>query len=140
MNATIDDRMAILKMIEESKITAEQGAQLLAALGNNGGKMQSEKATSQPFAPLAQSPETGKGRQRLFRVLVSDTRSGRVRTSVTIPLSLVRWGLKIGAKYADEVDGIDLEQLGDILESDADGQIIDVMDEEDGEHVQIFIE
>jgi hypothetical protein len=50
------------------------------------------------------------------------------------------WGLKIGAQFAPEVSDVNLTQLGEALRSGVEGKIIDVVDEEDGEHVEIFVE
>jgi hypothetical protein len=63
-----------------------------------------------------------------------------VRVSVRLPLSLVKWGMKVGGQFSPEVKGIDFEELSEIISSETDGKLIEVMDEEDGEHVQIFIE
>jgi hypothetical protein len=128
LNTASDERTTILRMIEERKITADEGAQLLSALG---------KPAETKSAP---PPAAGEGKGRFFKVLVTDMRSGHAKTTVTIPLSLVRWGLKVGAKYSGELDGIDMDELADLLASGMPGQLIDVMDEEDGEHVQIFVE
>jgi hypothetical protein len=49
-------------------------------------------------------------------------------------------GLRIGAQYAPELQGLDLNKLISEVRSGASGKIIDVIDEEDGEHVEIFIE
>jgi hypothetical protein len=129
MLATVsDERTTILRMIDEKKITAEQGAQLLAALG--------KQAEGMP--PLSSSSEKTKG--RVFKVLVSDTVTGRSKVSVTLPLGLVRWGLKVGARYSGDLEGIDMDELADLITNEVQGQLVDVIDEEDGEHVQIFIE
>jgi hypothetical protein len=128
LSTATDERASILRMIDEHKITADQGAQLLAALG---------KSTEQA-SPASSSIEKGKG--RFFKVLVNDTVTGRAKVTVTLPLSLVRWGLKVGARYSHEVEGIDMDELADLITNEVQGQIVDVIDEEDGEHVQIFIE
>jgi len=134
-NAVNEENLKILRMIEERRITAEQGAQLLAA----GNKPASEIAAfSKPAEEVAAAPKTGKW--RYFRVLITDTASGKVRTSVTLPLSLVKWGLKVGGQFSPEVKGIDVDELSDIINSETNGKLVDVMDDEDGEHVEIFIE
>jgi hypothetical protein len=126
-NTVNEENLKILRMIEERRITAEQGAQLLASGSKPAGEV------------IPAAPKTGKG--RYFKVLVTDTASGKVRTSVTLPLSLVKWGLKVGGKFAPEVNGIDMDELSEIINTEiGDGKLVDVMDEEDGEHVQIFIE
>ena len=49
-------------------------------------------------------------------------------------------GMKIGAHFAPEVEGVDMTNVMDALRSGVTGKIIDVTDEDDGEHVEIFIE
>jgi hypothetical protein len=128
MNAT-DERMLILRMIEEGKISAEEGAKLLASIGQEPSKKQKALATQKKL-----------GGAQWFRVRVSDTRTGKMKALVNLPIGLMDWGLKVGAQFAPEMDGIDLSELSEILRSGADGKIVEVIDEEDGEHVEIYIE
>ncbi|MBE0408387.1 MAG: hypothetical protein IBX69_01500 [Anaerolineales bacterium] len=124
---TTEERMKILKMIREGKITAEEGAKLLTALGEGS------PASRKP------SPRPGGG-ARWFRVRVTDMATGKTKTSVNIPIGLMEWGMQIGAQFAPEVGNIKLDQLHEMLDSGMEGKIVDVIDEEDGEHVEIFIE
>ncbi|NOZ29261.1 MAG: DUF2089 domain-containing protein [Chloroflexi bacterium] len=126
--ATAEERRKILKMVEEGKITAEEGARLLAAL-----------ADEQRIGPSSEPTGTGAG-ARWFRIRVTDTATGKQKVSVSIPLGLVSAGLKIGARFAPEVEGIRLEEVAEIIRSGTSGKIIDVLDEEEGEHVEIFVE
>jgi len=48
--------------------------------------------------------------------------------------------MKIGAHFAPEVEGVDMSNVMDAMRSGMTGKIIDVMDEDDGEHVEIYIE
>jgi len=125
--ATVEERMKILKMIEEGKISAEEGARLLAALN------QTRKTASSGM-------QVGGGSPRWLRVRVTDVRTGRSKASVQIPLTLVDAGLKIGAHFAPEVEGVDMSNVMDALRAGMTGKIIDVVDDEDGEHVEIFVE
>ena len=55
-------------------------------------------------------------------------------------MSLVEVGARLGARFAPELEGMD---VGDILEqvkSGVQGKFIDVEDIEDGERVEIYIE
>ena len=122
-----EERLKILNMVREGKITAEEGAKLLAALSGSGRT--GRKAAAKP----ASGP-------RWFRVRVTDMATGKTKTSVNIPLGLMEWGLQIGAQFAPEVGEINLERLNEMLNSGVEGKIVDVIDEEDGEHVEIFIE
>ncbi len=118
--------MKILKMVEEGKISAEEGAKLLAAL------RQAEKAGDQ----AGRRPGGG----RWLRIRVTDVASGRSKASVQIPLGLIDAGLKIGAHFAPEVEGVDMTNVLEAVRSGVTGKIIDVMDDEDGEHVEIYVE
>jgi len=124
--ASVDDRMKILKMIEEGKLSAEEGTKLLVALGTK--KPTSARGPGMP------------GAAKWLRIRVTDTRSGRSKASVQIPLALVDAGLKIGAHFAPEVEGVDMSNVMEAMRSGMTGKIIDVTDDEDGEHVEIYIE
>jgi hypothetical protein len=122
--ASSEERMKILKMIDEGKITAEEGAKLLSALGER------HETSRKP-------PRSATGGKRWLRIRVTDTNTGKPKASVNLPLGLVDAGLNIASQYAP---GIASEELIDAINAGAEGKIIDVTDDEDGEHVEIFIE
>jgi hypothetical protein len=126
--ANAEERMKILKMIDEGKLSAEEGAKLLSALSSN-----------QKASPSSSINLGGSG-ARWLRVRVTDTVSGRSKATVQIPISLIDAGMKIGAHFAPEVAGVDMSEVMDALRNGMTGKIIDVMDDEDGEHVEIFVE
>jgi hypothetical protein len=109
--ASSEERMKILKMIEEGKLSAEEGTKLLATLTENRGPTP-PRAPGMPGAPRW----------------------------LQIPLALVDAGMKIGAHFAPEVEGVDMGNVMEALRSGMTGKIIDVTDEEDGEHVEIYVE
>jgi hypothetical protein len=123
--ATVEERMQILKMIEEGKISAEEGAKLLAAL-------------SASTKPSTQKRE-GSGPKQ-FRVRVTDLASGRNKVNINIPMSLVNVGLKMGARFAPDIEGVNFDEVMEAVRSGSQGKIIDVVDDEDGERVEIYVE
>lgn len=127
MNAA-DERMMILKMIEEGTISADEGARLLTSV---------DRGTDRSLEKIA---PRGKGGAKWFRVRVTDTRTGKSKATVSLPLALMDWGLRVGAQFAPEVGNIDLGELSEILSQGMEGKIVDVLDEEDGEHVEIYID
>jgi hypothetical protein len=127
--ANSEERMKILKLIEEGKISADEGSKLLSALSD-----------SRRGIPTPPRPSGIGGGARWLRVRVTDTRTGRSKASVQIPLALVDAGMKIGAHFAPEVEGVDMSNVMEALRAGVTGKIIDVVDEEDGEHVEIFVE
>jgi len=130
--ANIEERMKILKMIEEGKISADEGAKLLAAL--------SEPRKGVPTPPRPPSPPGMGGGARWLRIRVTDVNTGRSKASVQIPLALVDAGMKIGAHFAPEVEGVDMTNVMEALRMGVTGKIIDVVDDQDGEHVEIYVE
>lgn len=128
--ANSEERMKILKMIEEGKISADEASKLLAALSD------SRRGPGLPTPPRPPSL----GGARTLRIRVTDTRTGRSKASVQIPLALVDAGMKIGAHFAPEVQGVDMTNVMEALRMGVTGKIIDVVDDEDGEHVEIYVE
>jgi hypothetical protein len=127
--ANSEERMKILKMIEEGKISAEEGSKLLAALSDSSRRA----GTSTRASGMGSSA-------RWLRIRVTDVRTGRSKASVQIPLALVDAGMKIGAHFAPEVEGVDMTNVMNSIRMGVTGKIIDVVDEADGEHVEIFVE
>lgn len=127
--ATSEERLKILKMIQEGRITAEEGARLMEAL-ERGSR------ASGAGAPAGSTAKTG----RWFRVRVTDTTTGKTRVNLRLPVNLVNAGVKMGARFSPEVEGLDMDQLMQHINSGETGQIVDVYDDEDGEHVEVFIE
>lgn len=127
--ASNEERTKVLKMVQEGKITAEVAAELLKALESSARPRHTAEPTVLP------------GRSgRFFRVLVTDTDTGKIRVNVRMPLGMVNAGLRMGMRFSPEVEGLDAERLAEALSSGETGQIVDIFDDEDGEHVEVFIE
>lgn len=126
MMASSEERLKILQMIQDGKITADDGAKLLAAL-SKGGKRN-----------LRTTSRTGDA--RYMRVRVTDTFSGKTKVSVNLPLGLVDAGLNIAANFMPDMGDSSAEEITNAIREGLTGKIVDVFDEEDGEHIEIFIE
>jgi len=125
--ATVEERLQILKMVEEGKISAEEGAKLLAAL-SAGSKADASRRTP------------GSSSRQQFRVRITDMATGRSKVNINIPMSLVNVGLRMGARFAPEIEGINIDEVVAAIKSGAQGKIVDVVDKDDGERVEIYIE
>lgn len=130
MASQSEDRLQILKMIEEDKISAEEGSRLLESLGKN----------SAPKSEPESTPVKVFNNVRTFRVKVTNLETGNAKVQVALPMSLVNWGLRMGERFSPEVAGLDLDELSEILKSSTEGKIVDVIDDEGGEHVEIYID
>jgi hypothetical protein len=124
--ATPDERMRILKMISQKQITAEEGAGLLEAL------------RGAPVGEVSGRNEPGKA--RWLRIRVTDRPSGRAKVNVNLPIGLVDVGLKMGARFAPEMVGMDVSAIQTALKNGVQGRIVAMDDEEDDQRVEIFVE
>lgn len=124
-----EERMQILKMVEEGKITASEALELIEALEK--GMNSSENA-----------PKTKN--TKWLRVDVK-AENDKTKAKVNIPLSLLDVGLKIGTKFAPELkeaslEKIDIDEIVQAIKDGAEGKIVEV-DAEDGKtKVEVYVE
>lgn len=127
-----EERLAVLKMIQQGTISAEQGLELLNALA----KKMPHNTSNTPVPPQEIHTKGG----RWFRVKVTDSSSERVRVNIRLPVSVLSAGLKMGARFSPEIEGLNMEKLLTLIRTGETGKIVDVLDEDDGEHVEVNIE
>ena len=126
--STSEERLRILKMVQEGKISAEQAIHLI------------EELDVRPKIPEPPTPPAPPRGPRWLRVRVTDTNTGKVRVNVRLPINVVSAGLKMGARFSPEVEGLDMDQLMSLINAGVTGQVLDVVDEQDGERVEVFLE
>ena len=122
MASSTDERNRVLYMVESGKLTAAQAAQLLDTLD------------------LERSRSREQSRNRTARVRVTNLATNRQKVNVTIPVSLIQVGLRLGTRLAPQVSGSALEDLLRAIEGGATGRLLDLQDLEEGERVEIFAE
>jgi hypothetical protein len=121
---TAEERMKILDMIRDKKITAEEGAQLLQALQE--GTRRGEK---------------DKGRDpRWLRVRVTDLRTNKAKVNVNVPMSLVNVGVKLGARFIPADGEMDVAGILENIRRGQIGKVFEFEDTNDGERVEIWVE
>jgi len=125
--AVTEERLKVLQMLEEGKITPEEASSLLRALG----KGQDERLSGRSGAATE---------NRYLRIRVTDLASGSSKVNVTIPLGLVGVGLRIAERFAPDAHGINIKEVEETILSGAQGKIVEVMDAEDNERVEIYVE
>jgi len=125
-----EEKMMILKMLQDGKISADEAAKLLESVDAGGTKTDKTPDVD----------ESRKVQGKFFRVLITDTDTGKSRANIRIPLSVLGIGVKFGAQFAPQIGGIEQEQIMEAINSGQVGKILDVFDDDDGEHVEIFIE
>ena len=128
---TAEERLKILKMIQEGTISAEEGAKLLKALTTSSQRARPRRTASVQI-----------GGARWLRVRVTDMSTGKSKVNVNLPLKLVDAGINIAAQFVPEemdLDGI-MTAVNEAIGDNMVGKIVDVVDGEDGEHIEVFIE
>lgn len=121
-----NERLQILKMIEEGKVTSEEGVKLLDALENTSTTTPVEREEA-----------------KWIKIKVFDP-DDKTNVDVNIPISLINIGLKIANKVAPDFNkyGLDENEIREIFESikaGASGKIVDI-NSENGEKVEIIVE
>jgi hypothetical protein len=87
------------------------------------------------------SPAKNGGRPRWLKIRVMDKATGRNKVAVTLPLSLVNFGLGVAKRFgADFDESENVEEIWRLLKEGERGVIVDVQDDEDSEHVQIYLD
>ncbi len=123
-----EERLQILKMLEEGKINASDAAKLLSAL-DRGAQKEGKTGRTNPSNRPA----------RWFRVRV--TEGERTKVNVNLPIGLMNVALKVGAKFVPEMEDLDIDEtnaeIQEAIQNNTQGKIIDI--HQDNELVEIFI-
>ena len=136
---TSQEKLNILKMLEEKKITAEQAANLLTAVDGVTSKPESVVKKAEVFVS-SQKDKKLKGK---FKIEVKSADGDNVM--VTLPLMLAKLAISMvpAKKLADiNQEGIDLENIINNIQDFADNIDDDIVNvtSADGDHVRIYIE
>jgi len=126
-----EDRLKVLKMIQENKITPEEGMELLELLDDQ---------IPASVSAVKSAAISGQPGGRWLRVRITNNQTGKLRANVKLPISLVKAGIKMGARYSPELHNVDFEQFEAFINAGEIGPLVDVEDTEDGEHVEVSIE
>lgn len=121
-----NEKLQILKMLQENKVSADEASQLLAAL-------EAPKTTASG------------GGAKWFRVRVLDLETGKAKVNVNLPIALIDVGLNIGLKFVPEgamgqASGVDIQQLLEAIKHGASGKLVEVEDEDEGIRVEVIVE
>jgi len=120
-----DERLQILRMVQEGKVSADEAVKLLEALGEGKG-----------------AGTAARRRNRFLRVRVVD--GEKTRVNVNVPLELARVVLRFLPKDVLKVEGLneplDLQELVRLLEEGMEGKIVDIEDDDGKTRVEVVVE
>lgn len=124
------EKMQILKMVENGQITAGEAAQLLEAVGEKD-----------EIINFAKKPSKISG--KILRVRVYEG-TENIKVNVNLPLRLVEVLVDIGIKFLPvdrypDLKQINMDELKELIEAGIEGKIVDI-DSADGTKVEVYIE
>lgn len=124
------EKMQILTMVKEGKITTEEGVKLLDALDGNSTSLNDTNI------------KNGK-KARWLKVRVFDPEDS-TKVNITLPISIINVGVKLAEKFSPEFKetGLTEEDMDEIflaIKNGETGKILDV-DSNDGTKVEIVVE
>ena len=74
-------------------------------------------------------------------IQVTDLKTGNKKATVKIPASLANFGMKMAAKFMPGgVESLNMDEIIAVVKSGGEGKLVDVVDEEKGELVEIFVD
>jgi len=115
-----EERIQILKMLEEGKITSDEAFQLLST--------------------LEQKKTTPSIRNKFLRIRVQEG-GDRTKVNVNVPIALVKIAQRfIPRRIQEEFPDLDLEELVREIEQGAEGKLVEVTDKDSDTTVEISVE
>jgi hypothetical protein len=80
--------------------------------------------------------------KRLHVKVVDTTKEGRPAVNVTVPIAIARFGLKMARAFSPEMTdpNIDWDELTALIESGEVGNLVEVDDEAEHRHVEVWVE
>lgn len=158
--ATSEERSKILRMVADGQLSAAEAAELLASSKTTGETTQPSPEQEVEALKVAEAETAGQDTIEVEEIMtetpaekgpsgkgaswlhikVSDLHSGKRRVTVNIPLKLAKIGLRLGSAFAPELREVDLDEVTSALTKGENGMLVDVEDEVEGHHVQIYVD
>ncbi len=133
-----NQKREILELLEKGKISAQEAADML------GRTSRKEQVADEPIAaaeiPAMPHKSVYKTRPTMFRVRVRNMQTGENKVTVNIPVGMLKLGLRLGRRFRPDLEGLDLHELGVLMTEMENGMLVEVQNDENNEHVQVYIE
>jgi hypothetical protein len=129
-----EDVLRIMKMVEEGKIDAQKGAELIEAL--NGSRIEEKPKLNDTF----NASKINLNDERMLKVRVISSKKDNV--NIQLPVKLVKGVIAACGKLPMNVhglEGLDMQMLLEALDSGLIGKIVDVKTEE-GDIIEVVVE
>jgi polyhydroxyalkanoate synthesis regulator phasin len=132
----------ILELLESGKINAAEAARMLNDLPTEKTPTEEETVTIDKITvpDKIQGPDSSAKSPSMFRVRVRNMETGKNKVSVNIPVRMLRLGLRLGSRFSPELEGLEFNDITEMMSDMEGGMLVEVEDEENQEHVQIYFE
>lgn len=125
----MSEKLQILNMVQEGKITAEEGIKLLEALENSNNSSNDMVYSN--------------NKAKWLKIKVLQPNDDK-KVNVTLPVSLINIGVKLASKFSPEFEatGLTQEDIEEILVAIKNGEMGKIVDVEsdDGTKVEVVLE
>ncbi len=101
----MDEKMLILKMLEQGKINAEEAYKLLMAI-------ESKKET---YSKTKHHDRHSYNNKKSYLSITLEKENGE-KSDVRIPISIARMGLNAGSKFSSQLNGLNINEIINSLE------------------------
>ena len=127
-----EERLQILKMIENGQVTSQEGLRLMDAIGSTS-ETQTHEITSHNSSPS----------NHMLKVRVVEPNEN-VKVNVNIPMALIEVLADVGIKFLPEdrypeLKKLDIRKIIDLIHSGVSGKLVDVQ-AEGGTVVEVYVE
>jgi hypothetical protein len=132
-----EERLEILRLVENQTISAEEAGRILEALDRSDRSQRASQQTAPFYPPPPPAPEPRIAQSGSVRIRITDLSSGKARINLVLPYRLVDSGIKLAKRLAPEhmLDGREIRKS---IEEGYWGPLLDITDDE--KRVEIIVE
>lgn len=135
-----EERLEILRLVENQTVTAEEAARLLEALDRSDRERQDTVAFMPGVPPIPQrvfTPPPPRPRGRNVRIRITNLLEDEDTLNLVLPYPLIETGLKMAKRIAPD-QMLDAKDIRESIDEGFEGAILDVRDGD--QRVQIIVE
>lgn len=132
-----EERLEILRLVENQTVTAEEAGRLLEALDRSDRSFSASQPTAPftPVLPIPPAPPSSPGGS--VRIRITDLSSGKAKINLVLPYRLVDSGVKLAKRLAPD-HMLDSKEIRRSIEDGYWGPLLDITDDE--KRVEIIVE
>lgn len=135
-----EERLEILRLVENQTVTAEEASRLLEALdrSDRAEQVEREDQFTVPFPPgFPFAPPAPRRGGRSVRIRITDTDEDQTRLNLVLPHPLLEAGLKMAKRIAPD-QMLEAKEIRETIDEGFTGSILDIID--GSQRVEIILE